>query len=115
MTEMAMTADHLIVIAKGQLLADTSMADFVRRNARTYVRVRTGEPDRLGKELRAAGMAVTTAADGAMEVTDATPADISRVAAASGLTLDELSAQSASLEEAFLALTNTARGQHDAG
>jgi ABC-2 type transport system ATP-binding protein len=115
MTEMAMTADHLIVIGKGRLLADTSTADFVRRNARTYVRVRTAEPDRLGKELRAAGMAVVTAADGAMEVTGAAPGDISRVATASGLTLDELTTQSASLEEAFLALTNTARGQHDAG
>ncbi len=115
MTEMAMTADHLIVIGKGQLLADTSMADFVQRNARTYVRVRTPEPDRLGKELRAAGMAVVTAPNGAMEVADAAPADISRVATASGLTLDELTAQSASLEEAFLALTNTATGQHNAG
>jgi len=115
MTEMAMTADHLIVIGKGRLLADTSTADFVQRNARTYVRVRTAEPDRLGKELRAAGMAVVTAADGAMEVTGAAPGDISRVATASGLTLDELTTQSASLEEAFLALTNTARGQHDAG
>ena len=115
MTEMAMTADHLIVIGKGQLLADTTTADFVRRNARTYVRVRTAEPERLGKELRAAGMAVVTAAGGAMEVTGAAPADISRVATASGLTLDELTTQSASLEEAFLALTNTARGQHNAG
>ena len=115
MTEMAITADHLIVIGKGRLLADTSTADFVQRNARTYVRVRTAEPDRLGKELRAAGMAVVTAADGAMEVTGAAPGDISRVATASGLTLDELTTQSASLEEAFLALTNTARGQHDAG
>jgi ABC-2 type transport system ATP-binding protein len=115
MTEMAMTADHLIVIGKGQLLADTSMADFTRRNARTYIRVRAPEADRLAKELRAAGMAVVTAADGAMEVTGATPADISRVATASGLTLDELTTQSASLEEAFLALTNTATGQHNAG
>jgi ABC-2 type transport system ATP-binding protein len=115
MTEIAMTADQLIVIAGGRLLADTSMADFVQRNARTYVRVRTAEPDRLGKELRAAGMAAVATADGAMEVTDATPADISRVATANGLALDELTTQSSSLEEAFLALTNTARGQHDAG
>ena len=115
MSEMAMTADHLIVIGKGRLLADTSMADFVRHNARSYVRVRTAEPDRLGTELRAAGMAVAAAPDGAMEVTGAAPADISRIAAATGLILEELTTQSASLEEAFLALTNSAGGQHNAG
>jgi ABC-2 type transport system ATP-binding protein len=115
MTEMAMTADHLIVIGKGRLLADASTADLVRRNARACVRVRTADPSRLGRELRAAGMAVVIGADGAMEVTGATPADISRLAMASELTLDELTAQPASLEEAFLALTSNPEGQHDSG
>ncbi len=41
MSEMALTADHLVVIGQGRLLADTSMAEFIRQNSRSYVRMRT--------------------------------------------------------------------------
>jgi ABC-2 type transport system ATP-binding protein len=105
MAEMAMTADHVIVIGKGRLLADTSTADFVERNARTVVRVRSPEPERLQQVLSAAGILATPAADGGFEASGATSAQISQLATANGLTLDELSTHVASLEEAFLKLT----------
>jgi ABC-2 type transport system ATP-binding protein len=110
MSEMALTADHLIVIGKGRLLADTSTADFIEHNARSFIRVRAEEPERFRRHLSAAGLAVALAPDGSMEVSGATTADISRLASANDLALDELSTQSASLEEAFLRLTGTPDG-----
>ncbi|CAM5264391.1 ABC transporter ATP-binding protein [Streptomyces hirsutus] len=55
MTEMSLVADHLIVIDRGRLLAETGMADFIRRHGRTYVRVRTPEPMRLNSILERKG------------------------------------------------------------
>ncbi|MFI0721766.1 ABC transporter ATP-binding protein [Streptomyces sp. NPDC021224] len=105
MSEMALTAEHLIVIGRGRLLADTSMADFIERNSRSYVRVRTPQPERLKDLLAEAGIAATTAADGAFEVTGAESAQLGELAAKHQLVLHELSPQRASLEEAFMQLT----------
>ena len=105
MAEMAVAADHLIVISQGRLLADAPAAEFVERNARAHVRVRAAEPERFGAVLRAAGIPGTAAADGTMTVTGTTAAEISRIAAANGVTLHELSSQPGSLEDAFLGLT----------
>jgi ABC-2 type transport system ATP-binding protein len=114
MAEMAVTADRLVVIDKGRLLASTSTAEFLRLHASSYVRVRSPEPDRLRLVLEGAGMSVVCGTDGAVEVTEATSADISRVASASGLVIEELSTHLASLEEAFLTLTQAEGGQrHD--
>ena len=106
MAEMAVTADHLIVISNGRLLADTSTAEFIKQNAKTAVRVRTVDPERFRRRLSAAGLAAVLAADGSIEVTGATTAEVSRLAIAHRHILDELGTQSASLEEAFLSLTN---------
>jgi ABC-2 type transport system ATP-binding protein len=106
MAEMAVTADHLIVINKGRLLADTSTAEFIKRNARTFVRVRTQEPERFRLQLSAAGIAAVLAQNGSIEVSGASAAEVNRLAAANHILLDELSTESASLEEAFLRLTN---------
>ncbi|MGW5351958.1 ABC transporter ATP-binding protein [Streptomyces sp. NPDC004031] len=105
MSEMALTAEHLIVIGRGRLLADTSMADFIERNSRSYVRMRTPQPERLKDLLAEAGIAATTAADGAFEVTGAESAQLGELAAKHQLVLHELSPQRASLEEAFMQLT----------
>ena len=107
MAEMAVTADHLIVINKRCLLADTATDEFIKRNARTFVRIRTPDSERFRQLLSAAGMAAEIADNGSIEVTGATPADVSRLAGANHHVLDELSTQSASLEEAFLRLTST--------
>ncbi len=56
MSEMALTADHLVVIGQGRLLADTSMADFIEQNSRSYVRIRSPQRERLLDVLHAAGI-----------------------------------------------------------
>ncbi|MBW1601499.1 ATP-binding cassette domain-containing protein [Streptomyces sp. JJ66] len=105
MSEMALTADHLIVIGRGRLLADTSMKEFIQQNSRSYVRLRSPEPERLRDALSGADIAVTPGADGTLEADDVEAARVGEVAAAQGVVLHELSPQQASLEEAFMRLT----------
>jgi ABC-2 type transport system ATP-binding protein len=106
MAEMAVTADHLIVISKGRLLADIGTGEFIKLNAKAVVRVRTQNTEQFRRHLSVAGIAAVLAADGSIEVSGATAAEVSRLASANQDILDELSTQSASLEEAFLRLTN---------
>ncbi|MFJ6486455.1 ABC transporter ATP-binding protein [Streptomyces sp. NPDC091682] len=113
MTEMSMVADHLIVIDRGQLLADTSMSDFIDRHATTYVRVRTPDPGLLGRELEGRGATLALATDGALEIRGVPAGEISRLAAANGAPLDELSTHKGSLEETFLGLVG--KGERNTG
>ncbi|HZF93030.1 ABC transporter ATP-binding protein [Streptomyces sp.] len=105
MSEMALTADHLVVIGQGRLLADTSMADFIARNSRSYVRIRTPQPERLLDVLHGAGITAVAAGGGAFEVDGEKPERIGELAAQRQVVLHELSPQQASLEEAFMRLT----------
>jgi len=105
MSEMAQTADHLVVIGQGSLLADSSVDDFVAANAQSYVLVRTPHPDQLSQALSAAGIEVTVAPDGALHVAGSTSAAVGELAASHGLTVYEISSQVPSLEEAFMRLT----------
>ncbi|WP_285499384.1 ATP-binding cassette domain-containing protein [Actinokineospora sp. NBRC 105648] len=105
MSEMALTAEHLVVIGRGRLLADTSMSEFISRNSRSFVRIRTPDAVRMRAVLSAAGIQVEPGPDHTLEVTGAKPAVIGNLAAINGLTVDELSPQSASLEDAFMQLT----------
>ncbi|MFF7262722.1 ATP-binding cassette domain-containing protein [Streptomyces sp. NPDC008159] len=105
MSEMALTAEHLVVIGQGRLLADTSMADFIQRNSRAYVRVRTPQPEQLSDVLAAAGITVVRTGDGAFEVDGGKAEHIGELAARHQVVLHELSPQQASLEEAFMRLT----------
>ncbi|MFI0999339.1 ABC transporter ATP-binding protein [Streptomyces galbus] len=105
MSEMALTADHLVVIGQGRLLADTSMADFIARNSRSYVRVRTPQRERLLDVLHEAGVTVVEAGGGALEVDGGKAEQLGELAARHGVVLHELSPQQASLEEAFMQLT----------
>ncbi|MFF4589664.1 ABC transporter ATP-binding protein [Streptomyces sp. NPDC001388] len=105
MSEMALTADHLVVIGQGRLLADTSMADFIARNSRAYVRVRTPQRERLLDVLHDAGVTVVESGEGALEVDGGKAERIGELAARHGVVLHELSPQQASLEEAFMQLT----------
>ncbi|MFF7372689.1 ABC transporter ATP-binding protein [Streptomyces tricolor] len=105
MSEMALTADHLVVIGRGRLLADTSMADFIRTNARSYVRIRSPQRERLLDVLHQAGITVVEAGGGALEVAGGKAERIGELAARHGLVLHELSPRQASLEEAFMRLT----------
>ncbi|MGW1273112.1 ABC transporter ATP-binding protein [Streptomyces sp. NPDC002491] len=105
MSEMALTADHLVVIGQGRLLADTSMADFIAQNSRSYVRVRTPQRERLLDVLHDAGTTVVETGGGVLEVDDGKPEHIGELAARHQIVLHELSPQRASLEEAFMQLT----------
>jgi len=108
MSEMTLTADNLVVIGQGKLLANTSMSEFIAQNSRTYVRVRTPEPEKLRDALAAAGMTVVTAPDGVFEVVDVPVEQVGDVLAAAQVGLHELSPQHASLEEAFIQMTGNA-------
>jgi ABC-2 type transport system ATP-binding protein len=106
MSEMAQTADHLIVIGRGRLLADSSVEEFVKDHSRSYVRVRSPMGDRLAALLAAKGIAAATEKDGSMSVTGADAATIGQLAGENGIILYELSPRQASLEDAFMALTH---------
>ncbi|MEV7513830.1 ATP-binding cassette domain-containing protein [Streptomyces diastaticus] len=105
MSEMALTAEHLVVIGQGRLMADTSMADFIRDNSRGYVRMRSPERERLLDVLHAAGFAAGDGPDGVVEVDGVPAAELGELAGRERLVLHELSPQQASLEEAFMQLT----------
>jgi ABC-2 type transport system ATP-binding protein len=105
MSEMALTAGHLVVIGQGRLLADLPMEEFIRRNSRAYVRLRSPEHERLLDVLRAAGVRAARAPDGAVEVDGGSPEQLGELAAGHRLVLHELSPVQASLEEAFMQLT----------
>ncbi|MEU9984909.1 ABC transporter ATP-binding protein [Streptomyces sp. NPDC050856] len=115
MSEMALTADHLIVIGQGRLLADTSMADFIHANSRSYVRLRSPQREQLRDALHRGGAKVTEADDGALEVDGATTEEVGELAARHGVVLHELSAQRASLEEAFMRMTAASVEYHAHG
>jgi ABC-2 type transport system ATP-binding protein len=108
MSEMALTAEHLIVIGRGRLLADTGMEEFLAGAARHVVRVRSTDPDALAARLRAPRVEVARGSDGALEVTGLTTDQVGTVAGRAGITLLELVALQASLEEAFLDTTRDA-------
>jgi ABC-2 type transport system ATP-binding protein len=112
MSEMALTADHLVVIGQGRLLADTSMAGFIRENSRSYVRIRTPQRERLLDVLHQAGITVTQTDRGALETEGGKAEQIGELAARHGVVLHELSPQQASLEEAFMRLTAQAVEYH---
>jgi ABC-2 type transport system ATP-binding protein len=104
MSEMAQTADHLIVIGRGRLLADVSTAEFVRAGRSSHVRVRSPHADRLAELLVAQGADVRSL-DGALQVTGIGREQVGDLAAANGLTLHELAEENASLEAAFMEMT----------
>ena len=105
MSEMALTADHVIVVGQGKLLRDQSMSDFIADASSDVVRVRSPQADRLAQALAGPDVTVTNVADQTLEVSGRTSEDIGTVAARAGVTLFELTTQSASLEEAYMALT----------
>jgi len=105
MSEMAQTAQHLIVIGRGRLIADTSMDEFIAGSSRNLVRVRTTDPRTLAAVLRGPDASVVVAAGDALDVTGLSTDQIGLAAGHAGITLLELSAQQTSLEEAFMDLT----------
>ncbi|GAB7190854.1 ABC transporter ATP-binding protein [Kineococcus sp. NUM-3379] len=108
MSEMALTADHLVVVGRGRVIADASVGEIVARAQSTTVRVRTPEPARLSALLhRRAGTGVVQVGHDVLEVTGSDAPRIAATAAAAGLALHELAPVHSSLEDAYLQLTAT--------
>jgi ABC-2 type transport system ATP-binding protein len=105
MSEMALTADHLIVIGRGRLIAASTVEEFVRRSSQNYVRVRTPAPARLMDLLAHEGGVSEEQSDGALHVTGVAIESIGDVAATNHIAVHELSPQMASLEDAYMELT----------
>ena len=105
MAEMSLTADHLIVIGRGRLIADTSVDEFVRMASGLVVRVRSPQATRLRDLVAGPDVSVTSVSSGLLEVTGLTAEQVGETAAANGIVLHELGTQQASLEEAFMELT----------
>ena len=105
MSEMENTADHLIVIGRGKLIAATSMKEFVAGASGASVRVRTPSADQLVRAVTAKGATTSTDEDGAIEVRGMSTEQIGDLAFSEGIRLHELTMVRASLEEAFMELT----------
>jgi ABC-2 type transport system ATP-binding protein len=105
MSEMENTADHLLVIGRGRLIADCTVAEFIARNSVQTVRVRTPQADDLRSAVALAGGHVAGAPDGAFVVQGLAPDQIGDLAFERGIRLHELAQAHASLEQAFMELT----------
>jgi ABC-2 type transport system ATP-binding protein len=103
MSEMALTADHLIVIGRGRLIADKSVEDFVRRASQKLVR--SPQAVRLRELVYGNDVTVTSIEPELLEIAGLSAEEIGETAAANRITLHELTPQQASLEEAFMTLT----------
>ncbi|MFN2608278.1 MAG: ABC transporter ATP-binding protein [Acidimicrobiales bacterium] len=114
MSEMALTADHLVVIGRGRLIADASVAEVIASSSGNHVRVVSPQAAALRRmvEDRGGTVSVDTAADamgrdgaGSLMVTGLTCRDVGELAGGAGIVLHELSPQEASLEEVFMEMT----------
>ncbi|AGW41594.1 ABC transporter ATP-binding protein [Leifsonia xyli subsp. cynodontis DSM 46306] len=105
MSEMAQTADHIIVLGRGRILADAPVGEILAGATRNAVRVRTPQVDQLARAIAAPDVTITGVEAQLIEVTGLSSAQIGDLAAATSVVLHELTPISASLEEAYLELT----------
>jgi ABC-2 type transport system ATP-binding protein len=105
MSEMALTAEHLIVIGRGRLIADTSVDEFVQGASKHSVRVRSPQADRLVELTAGPDVTVEPVEPSVIEIRGLSSEQVGTIAAENGIVLYELTSQRASLEEAFMELT----------
>ena len=105
MSEMENTADHLLVIGRGRLIADCTIEEFIAANSQRTVRVRTPQPDLLAKLVATAGAGVREGGDGSIVISGLDPDQVGDLAYDNQVRLHELSPVHASLEQAFMELT----------
>lgn len=106
MSEMALTADHLVVIGQGRLLADQSVDAFIAASTQSSVHIRSPQADHLAALLTARGNPPASPTARKLTVTGMSTDEIGDLAAANGITIHELSLHQASLEAAFMELTH---------
>jgi ABC-2 type transport system ATP-binding protein len=106
MSEMEQTADHVLVIGRGRLVADMPMAEFTRRNSHSHVKIVSLRSHDLIPHLEAKGAQVTNGTPNELTVTGLDASLIGAIAFEQGIPLNELSTQRASLEAAFMELTH---------
>ncbi|MGD9702913.1 MAG: ATP-binding cassette domain-containing protein, partial [Acidimicrobiia bacterium] len=107
LSEMALMADHLVVIGQGRLIEEGSVSDFVGRYTKRWVRLRSPQLVRLVQLAQEQGAEVVQMHPDAADLRGADPAALGELAARNGIVLHELSPQSGSLEDAFLELTRS--------
>ncbi|POH69420.1 multidrug ABC transporter ATP-binding protein [Cryobacterium zongtaii] len=105
MSEMAQTADRLIVIGRGRILAEGAIGDIISGATRSVTRVRTHDAERLVKTIAGPGVVVSMLTDGAIEISGMTAEEVAVAASTAGVVLHEVASVSGSLEEAYIALT----------
>jgi ABC-2 type transport system ATP-binding protein len=105
MAEMENTADHLIVIGRGKLIADCTIAEFIARNSTETVRVRTPQIDMLAQAVAAGGGVAMSSGEGALLIQGLPVERVGDIAFDNGIRLHELAPARASLEQAFMELT----------
>jgi ABC-2 type transport system ATP-binding protein len=105
MSEMALTAEHLIIVGRGRLIRDVSVADFVRESSKKIVRVRSPQATELRELVLGPDVRVSSDEPSLLEIEGLTSDQIGQAAAHNGLVLYELTPQQVSLEEAFMELT----------
>jgi ABC-2 type transport system ATP-binding protein len=106
MAEMALTADHVIVIGRGKLLAESSINDLVNSSGQNYVRVRSPQQPELALLLTGNGGTIAPKPDGSLAVSEMTAPTIADLAAANHIAIHELAPQAASLEDVYMKLTH---------
>ncbi|MCL1898408.1 MAG: ABC transporter ATP-binding protein [Micrococcales bacterium] len=115
MSEMAQTADRVIILGRGRLIADTPVQELIARSSGLVTLVRSPQISQLAQALAAQGAKVTAQSDGALLVDGVAAAGIGDLAASQGWVIHELSPQSSTLEEAYLALTSNSVEFHSGG
>ena len=109
LNEMQLMADHVIVIAKGRLVADESMPEFVARSTRNDVFARSPERDAIVEAVAAAGFNAVREGDDGLSIVGMSPEQLGDIAFRANARIWELTRRTASLEQAFLELTNPSR------
>jgi len=105
MSEMAVTADHLIVIGRGRLIADASVDEFIRRHSKNLVRVRSPQADAIAAAVAGPDVTVESLEPGLIEIEGLTAEQVGELAARERVVLHELTPQQVTLEEAFMDIT----------
>ena len=118
LSEMALTAEQLVVIGRGRLISDSTVAEFVDRSSESTVRVRSPQLDALHAALTAQGLTVREEHSGSepvLVVVDSTTDVIGGLAGSQGIVLHELASVQGSLEDAFMKLTGDDVQYHASG